>query len=712
MTLHVDLERVRVAHKAMRAELLAERTSAGHWVGELASSPSATAAAVSALVIAHQNDAGLAVCDLPVDDRQFHSQDILQGDLSELIVQSLHWLARQQNEDGGWGDATRARSNLAATMLVRAAFRLTGVPAKYDQLTERAEAYIAAHDGVAGLRRICKDRFLSAPILANCALAGFIPWRQVPALPFEWACVPQGWHRTLGVSVLPHAIPLLVAVGQTKFHHDPPHNPALRLIRYAARSRSLAVAQAMLSEQGGYLDATHWTAYVVMSLASIGLQNHPLVGSGLEFLLSSMRADASWSIHSNLATWNTTLAVNALTAERCVARAAEKTTRKSHLQAADDESSPSIAAAWRETLRNDDTVVAAVRPSSTPSRNGENDEVLDTRCLDWLLACQRNKPQAVAGGQAGGWAWSDVPGALPNTDDTAGALLALSRWWQPAAKPRTDRVEQAARQGVEWLLTAQNDNGGWPLFGRAPGTALLSRSACDLTAHALRALVVWQQLWKSSPSAKSRELSARNDRIVAAVQRGLEFLEIEQRGDGSFPALQFGNEHHPDGQNMVYGTARVLEMCAQLDLLTTEMTRRAARWLLTAQHACGGWGPPRTPLDYSGTYKKNGSQSWRANPALEKFCSIEETALAVDALLPLATTDEAYSRAAQQGLQWLVNAVEQDRHRQPAVIGVHFTRLWYHERLYPLVFAAGALERAVRQLAPAAVGGPIEMPVG
>jgi squalene-hopene/tetraprenyl-beta-curcumene cyclase len=714
MNLHVDLERIRVAHKTLRAELMAERTAAGHWVGELASSPSATATAISALVIAHQNDAGLDVRDLPVDDRQFHSQDILQSDLSEVIVESLHWLARLQNEDGGWGDATGARSNLAATMLVRAAFRLTGVPAKYDQLTERAEHYIVSQGGVAGLRRISKDRLIAVPVLANCALAGLIPWRQVPALPFEWTCVPHGWHRPLGLSVPSHAIPLLVAVGQVKFHHDPPHNPARRLVRYAARTRSLAVAQAMSPEQGGFLDSTQWTAFIVMSLASTGLQNHPLVESGLEFLLSSMRSNASWPIHSNLATWNTTLAVNALSPDSNVTRDQANTDGAPKQLASHNAPPTSISAAWQETLRNGDTVIAKTRPASTRVRGEESDddEVLDQRCLDWLLACQHNKPQPITGGLQGGWGWSDLPGALPNTDDTAGALLALSHWWSDEGNSQSDRAAHAARLGVEWLLATQNDNGGWPMFCRGPSTALLARGACDLSAHALQALVVWHRLWKTGPRARSRDVAARSDRIVAAVERGLEFLEIEQRGDGSFPALRFGNEHHPDGQNLVYGTSQVLRMCSQIDLLAAEMARRAARWLLSAQHACGGWGPPRTPLDYSGQYKKNGSQSWRANPALEKFCSVEETALAVDALLPFAPTDEVFARAAHQGLNWLVNAVEQDRHRQPAVIGMHFTRLWYHERLYPLVFAAGALSRAIRQFAPSAVGGPIVMPVG
>jgi squalene-hopene/tetraprenyl-beta-curcumene cyclase len=54
-----------------------------------------------------------------------------------------------------------------------------------------------------------------------------------------------------------------------------------------------------------------------------------------------------------------------------------------------------------------------------------------------------------------------------------------------------------------------------------------------------------------------------------------------------------------------------------------------------------------------------------------------------------------------KGLNWLANAVEQDLHRQPAVIGYYFARIWYYERLYPLAFAAGALSRAMGALTPA-----------
>ena len=86
-----------------------------------------TATAISALIIHGQH--GRSVNLRPAT--RFDPQVIYQSDLSQQVIESLHWLAAQQNEDGGWGDTDKSRSNIATTMLVLAAFHLTGVPAKY-----------------------------------------------------------------------------------------------------------------------------------------------------------------------------------------------------------------------------------------------------------------------------------------------------------------------------------------------------------------------------------------------------------------------------------------------------------------------------------------------------------------------------------------------------------------------------------------------------
>ena len=80
--------------------------------------------------------------------------------------------------------------------------------------------------------------------------------------------------------------------------------------------------------------------------------------------------------------------------------------------------------------------------------------------------------------------------------------------------------------------------------------------------------------------------------------------------------------------------------------------------------------------------------------------SIEETALATDALAKLLTVEpsapepEAMRRAVARGAGWLIERTNAGRHTPAAPIGLYFAKLWYSERLYPLIFTASALARA------------------
>ena len=347
----VEQARLLAACTKVRRDLLDRRSAVGHWVGELSSSAMATATAVSALAMAERYD--------PTDARSGRFVDEpRESQLAAYIVGGLRWLAAHQNEDGGWGDTDRSRSNIATTMLAVSAFHLTGVPADRADLLERANRYIATQGGRNGLRRwYGNDRTLLVPILANCALAGLVPWKSVPALPFELACLPRWAQR---VAVLPdvgYGIPTLVAVGQAKFLRHKPRNPVWRLWRSAAIRPSLDVLVRTLSDNGGYVEAVPLTSFVVMNLAGTGRAAHRVAQRGVDFLLATGRADGGWPIYANLAARNTALAVGALSA-------------------AGDGGWP-----------------------------GEFD------CLDWLLGCQHQTPHALTGAKPGGWGCSDPSGA-------------------------------------------------------------------------------------------------------------------------------------------------------------------------------------------------------------------------------------------------------------------------------------------------------------
>ncbi len=322
------------------------------------------------------------------------------------------------------------------------------------------------------------------------------------------------------------------------------------------------------------------------------------------FLVASQRADGSWPIDTNLATWVTTLTVNALG------------------------SSPSTNNEQRSTIRR------------------------------WLLNQQYRTIHPYTHAAPGGWAWTDLPGGVPDADDTAGALLALRH-----LGPIDDETREAAAAGITWLLSLQNRDGGIPTFCRGWGALPFDQSSADITAHALRAWWVWRN-----------ELPELRSRIEKAFWRGVRFLFKTIRSDGSWLPLWFGNQWNTNDENPVYGTARVVTALSQI-AQSIEL-EWGVRWLTKAQKPDGSW---------------SGSPSGQA--------AIEETALAVEALAESLNVlvNEVFRVAAlpgsERGTHWLLSRVESGEWTQPSPIGFYFAKLWYYEKLYPMIFTAAALNR-------------------
>jgi squalene-hopene/tetraprenyl-beta-curcumene cyclase len=616
----VTSERLERAFQTALASLLAERHPEGYWPGELSTSALSTATAVSALALEQKHSPALNA----------HGP---------LIAGGVAWLDNHQNADGGWGDTVKSLSNISTTMLCRAAFHLTGTASQHADCLGRANQYMerfgktSPEQAEAVRARYGKDRTFAGPILTTCALAGLVEWKEVQSLPFELACLPQAWYRFFRLHVVSYALPALIAIGQAVYHHRPPWNPVTRLVRWLARRRCLRVLQAIQPSTGGFLEATPLTSFVTLSLASIEQADHPVARRGVEFLVRSVRPDGSWPIDTNLATWVTTLAVNALAAA--------------------------------DQLKGLEQL---------------------PRLRDWLLQQQYQERHPYTGADPGGWAWTDLPGGVPDGDDTPGALLAL------ANMPRPDEGDtfDAAWAGLEWLLGLQNRDGGMPTFCRGWGNLPFDRSGVDLTAHALRAFAAWGNLLHSQAGHNWEVFRGWRDelgcfrsvegaikhkcrRLEKVAARALTFLKAEQRPDGSWLPLWFGNQNAPDDENPTYGTARVLAAYRDLDKMDTEPARRGIAWLLAAQNPDGGWG------GVAGV------------PS-----SIEETALAVEVLL--GCEDARTARTVNKGLAWLVEQVEAGGLQDPTPIGFYFAKLWYYEKLYPIIFTVAALGSARRKL--------------
>ena len=616
MNQFLDHERITHCYETVRAALLAERVDkgdggSGHWEGELSASALSTATAIMALELVRRQ-----VADGEFDVART-TTDYSSVDFGSLIRGGLAWLANHQNSDGGWGDTTKSISNISTTMLTHAVFHATDTVNDFSTTVAAAKKYIDQTGGVAAvLERYGKDRTFSIPILTHCALAGLVDWRDVIALPFELACIPARFYKTVQLSVVSYALPALIAIGQARYFHRKPWNPLLWLIRKLSVKRSLQVLDSIQPPNGGFLEAAPLTSFVTMSLAGIGLADHPVTKRGVGFLVNSVRDDGSWPIDTNLATWVTTLSVNAL----------------------------------RDDLP--ESARAGIR--------------------DWLLRQQYQDVHPYTNADPGGWAWTDLPGGVPDSDDTPGAILALLNLRGCDGASGTAGVAReippaecaGLANGVRWLLDLQNRDSGWPTFCRGWGNLPFDRSAPDLTAHVVRAISGW--LENPASSAADPALKRRAHR---AIQTGFQYLSRTQRSDGSWLPLWFGNQFNHDDENPTYGTARVLAAFRDTGQFDTQPAQRGLKWLKQTQNPDGGWGG-----------------------AARIESSVEETALSLDVLI----SDESASDAASRGLNWLMDRIEDGSVHAATPIGFYFAKLWYFEKLYPLTFTVAALGRAYR----------------
>jgi len=552
---------------------------------------------------------------------QFSDDEKLQDE----IENGIHWLIINQNRDGGFGDSPESLSNISTSLLSYSALHVTRnrFPGS-DQTRQSLAAYLqtagidvnSQHIAKHVLDFYQKDYTFSVPILTTCALCGIPennPFKPIPQLPFELALMPRNFYRLLNLNVVSYAIPALVAVGMAIFKHKQ-SGWLMKAIRKWSIPKAMALLEKIMPQSGGFLEAIPLTAFVSLSLIQSGYRDHQVVTEGIDFLKRTQRTDGSWPIDIDLSNWVTTLAV--------------KSFRSEISEYLDDESKSKIT--------------------------------------NHLLTIQNKTVHPFNGSSAGGWGWTHYSGSVPDGDDTPGAILALLN-----LNPEpSEQVIQSVIAGCDWLLKLQNNDGGFPTFSRGWGKLPFDQSCADLTGHVIIALSsTIEKLGKDVAPSKHKKYQS-------SIRKAIRYLKKEQKADGTWLPLWFGNQYHPKQLNPVYGTARVTAYltdtlnCEWVPALLTvqlnEMTGKAQTFLISVQNSDGSWGGDTGLIG-----------------------TIEETALAVSAL---ANKLEAKPQC-ELGMQWLE---QQEIPLKAAPIGLYFASLWYSEKLYPQVMYLEALMRVIK----------------
>lgn len=175
----------------------------------------------------------------------------------------------------------------------------------------------------------------------------------------------------------------------------------------------------------------------------------------------------------------------------------------------------------------------------------------------------------------GGWGFSDTNTIIPDVDDSTAALRAIH-----SLSKRDPAYLESWNRGLNWVISMQNDDGGWPAFEKNTDKEMLTwlaidgaksaatdPSEADLTGRALEYL------------GNFAGLNARHK----FVKRGTDWLISRQQPDGSW----YGRW----GICCIYGTWAALTGLKAVGLPSDHAAvAKGADWLIAIQNADGGWG--------------------------------------------------------------------------------------------------------------------------
>jgi sporulenol synthase len=237
---------------------------------------------------------------------------------------------------------------------------------------------------------------------------------------------------------------------------------------------------------------------------------------------------------------------------------------------------------------------------------------------DWVIHNPNSLP--------GGWGFSDVNTINPDVDDTTASLRSISRM--------DSAHREAWSRGINWLLSMQNDDGGWAAFEKNTDSELFEflpiekseyiltdPSCADITGRTLEFF------------GNYTNLSIEHN----SIRKGVKWLIDHQEHDGSW----YGRW----GICYIYGTWGAVTGLRAVGVPSSDSSiQKAIHWLEGIQNADGGWGES-CYSDSLQKYKHLGAST------------LTHTAWAVDSLLSVSDKPTAQI---DKGISYLLRNLQKE----------------------------------------------------
>ena len=583
---------------------------------------------------------------------------------------------QEQHEDGSWGLYYSAQGDLSTTVECYLSLKLAGF-SPLDTPLLKARKFILSKGGLTKIRIFTR---------IHLALFGLIGWDNAPSMPAEMILLPpwapmnvyhfSSWARAsiVPLLVVMNTKPVVKITGLTLEELYAESLPE-RKWKLPGKTNPVSLEQLFLlmdrglKTLGSRMPIKPWRrqaldkcidwiwehiqktediypalAYGAMAFKAYGLANDSLQ---IQTALGALKRFQQTYYEPVLPCMPQNESPRVRTYERTVVPSYRRTT---HQQCC---ISPVWDTPWTLVALLESGVVSSKDPGLLKAGRWLLSKEVRNSKGDWRF----KNPE----GSVGGWSFEFLNEYFPDVDDTIEVIAALEAMALPEAEKRP-----AIQRGLDWILSMQNDDGGWGAFDKNNDLELVNKipfsdhGACldpsspDITGRALELFLKMGMDKESKP-----------------VKKAVGYLKKSQE--------KFGGWFGRWGVNYIYGTWCVLTGLSLLgrDNPLKKQCEKACHWLMSIQNEDGGF--CESPESYLTKHYVPYPESVPSQTAW--------------GLMGLVAGGHAESIAVQQGVQFLLdrfqNGVWEEKYSTGTGFPGHFYIRYHGYRYYfPLLALA------------------------